>query len=161
MSEPIRVGMSEIACSRSPDVLVTYGLGSCIGACLYDPFLKIGGMAHIMLPDSTMSKGTLNKGKFADTSIPELIARLKQLGAIDSRLVAKIAGGSQMFASIDKDDKLLIGPRNVVAVEKVLEEQGIELTGKNVGGNVGRSIVFDLQTGNVSIKMLNSPEIIL
>lgn len=161
MSELIRVGMSEIACSRSPDVLVTYGLGSCVGVCIYDPLLKIGGMAHVMLPDSSLSKTVTNRGKFADTSIPDLTARLIQMGTLSSRLVAKIAGGSQMFAFMGNDDKLLIGPRNVAAVEKALKEQGIKLSAKNVGGSAGRSILFDLTSGEVTIKMLNSSDIIL
>lgn len=42
MAELIRVGMSEIAVSRSPDVLVAIGLGSCVGVCFYDPVLKYG-----------------------------------------------------------------------------------------------------------------------
>lgn len=161
MSELIRVGMSEIACSRSPDVLVTYGLGSCVGVCIYDPLLKIGGMAHVMLPDSSLSKTVTNRGKFADTSIPDLTARLIQMGTLSSRLVAKIAGGSQMFAFMGNDDKLLIGPRNVAAVEKALKEQRIKLSAKNVGGSAGRSILFDLTSGEVTIKMLNSSDIIL
>ena len=161
MSQLIRVGMSEIACSRSPDVLATYGLGSCVGVCVYDPLLKIGGMAHVMLPDSSLSKTVTNRGKFADTSIPDLIAGLTQMGAAVPRLVAKIVGGSQMFAFMGKDDKLLIGPRNVAAVENALAQQKVKLSAKNVGGNVGRSILFDLVTGEVTIKMLNSADIIL
>jgi chemotaxis protein CheD len=118
-------------------------------------------MAHVMLPDSSLSKTVTNRGKFADTSIPDLTARLIQMGTLVSRLVAKIAGGSQMFAFMGNDDKLLIGPRNVAAVEKALKEQGIKLTAKNVGGSAGRSVLFDLASGKVTIKTLNSSDIIL
>jgi chemotaxis protein CheD len=83
------------------------------------------------------------------------------MGTLVSRLVAKIAGGSQMFAFMGNDDKLLIGPRNVAAVEKALKEQGIKLTAKNVGGSAGRSVLFDLASGKVTIKTLNSSDIIL
>ena len=61
MAELIRVGMSEIAVSRSPDVLVAIGLGSCVGVCFYDPVLKYGGMAHVMLPDSAQILGREQK----------------------------------------------------------------------------------------------------
>ncbi|NLC54184.1 MAG: chemotaxis protein CheD [Firmicutes bacterium] len=166
MSEAIRVGMSEIVVAKAPKVLVTLGLGSCVAVCIYDFFLKAGGMAHIMLPDSSLSSGSrdkvvTNRGKFADTAIPDLFEALRQEGALKERMVVKIAGGAQMFAFSDVNNTLQIGARNIEAVEKILAEMGLKITNRSVGGNVGRSVYMDLETGGVRIKMLNSPEIIL
>ena len=86
---------------------------------------------------------------------------LLQKGAAKERLVVKIAGGAQMFSFNGLNDQIQIGARNVAAVEKALAELGLTITNRSVGGNVGRSVFMDLETGSVRIKMLNSPEIIL
>ncbi|HHU82661.1 MAG TPA: chemotaxis protein CheD [Firmicutes bacterium] len=165
MAEFIRVGMSEIAISRTPDVLVAIGLGSCVGVCFYDPLLKCGGMAHVMLPDSVQILGAgaeiTKPGKFVDTALPELLKKLTELGALPSRLEVKIAGGAQMFCFNGDTDRMLIGPRNVEATEQLLTSLDLKLAGKNTGGNHGRSVRFDLATGMVTVKMVNSPDIII
>lgn len=159
MAEFIRVGMSEIVVSRSPNVLAAIGLGSCVAVCVYDPVSMSGGMAHIMLPKNSRTVEVKKPGKFADTAIPELLERLKDVGVVLSRAEIKISGGAQMFGG--DNHLLMIGPRNVQAVESLLAERNLKIIGKNVGGKNGRSVRFDLATGVVSIKMLNSPEIIL
>lgn len=163
MSESIRVGMSEIVVAKAPKVLVTLGLGSCVAVCIYDFFFKVGGMAHIMLPDSSLSSdnAVTNRGKFADTAIPDLVEALQREGALKERMVVKIAGGAQMFSFNGLNNQIQIGVRNVAAVEKILAEMGLKITNRSVGGNVGRSVFMDLETGGVKIRMLNSPEIIL
>jgi chemotaxis protein CheD len=153
--------MSEIVVSQTPDLLMTLGLGSCVGVCIYDSLLKIGGMAHVMLPDSSMSKEVTNRGKYADTAVPVLVEKMQQMGALKNRMIVKIAGGAQMFAYSGMDHKMQIGPRNVLAVEKSINSIGLRISGKSVGGNLGRSIYMDLATGEVKVRMLNSPEIIL
>ncbi|NLY88898.1 MAG: chemotaxis protein CheD [Firmicutes bacterium] len=165
MAEHIRVGMSEIAVSRTPDVLVAIGLGSCVGVCFYDPQIKCGGMAHVMLPNSVQIVGAgaeiTKPGKFVDTALPELLRRMIQMGALASRLEVKIVGGAQMFNFNGENDRMQIGPRNVEATEQILAKMNLKLTGKNTGGNRGRSVRFDLATGIVTVKMLNSPDFII
>ena len=97
MADLIKVGMADYKVGRSPSTLISYGLGSCIGVSLYDPIRKIGGLLHIMLPDSTQARASDNPAKFADTGIPLMINDVVALGATRARLVAKIAGGAQMF----------------------------------------------------------------
>lgn len=46
------VGMGRIAVAHTPSVLTSLGLGSCVGVSLYSSSKKVGGLAHIMLPDS-------------------------------------------------------------------------------------------------------------
>ena len=77
----IKVGMADLNICKSPDMITTLGLGSCIGIALYDPVTKIGGLAHIMLPDSTQMRNNTNIAKFADTGIEELVKRMVAAGA--------------------------------------------------------------------------------
>ena len=68
MGNVIKVGMADLKIAKSPDVLITLGLGSCIGLVLYDPVTKIGGMLHYMLPDSTKLKNNTNNVRNDNTS---------------------------------------------------------------------------------------------
>lgn len=97
MSQMIKVGMADLNICKSPNAITTLGLGSCIGIAIYDPVTKIGGLAHIMLPDSTKIRNNSNIAKFADTGIVELVNRMVRAGAGRTRMVAKIAGGAKMF----------------------------------------------------------------
>ena len=81
MGEVIKVGMADLNICKAPDTITTLGLGSCIGIALLDPVTKIGGLAHIMLPDSTKMKNNSNIAKFADTGIVELVRRMTEAGA--------------------------------------------------------------------------------
>ena len=127
MSEVIKVGMADLNLCRDPDIITTLGLGSCIGIALYDPSTKIGGLAHIMLPDSTKMRNNSNIAKFADTGIEELLNRMIKAGAVKSRLVAKIAGGAKMFEVSGLSDIGNVGQRNAEASRAKLKQLGIRL----------------------------------
>lgn len=156
--EIIKVGMADLNVTTSPNRLRTTGLGSCVGVTLYDPKKQIAGMAHIMLPSSELSRGPINVAKFADTAIPELIRQLEELGAVRSRLVAKMAGGAQMFAFATQSDLMRIGPRNVEACEIQLRKFNIPIESQDTGGNVGRTIEFDSLSGILYVRTVNQGE---
>lgn len=151
--EPIRIGIADFNVACAPISLVTTGLGSCVAICLWDPKVKIGGVVHIMLPDSSQARNLTNKAKFADTGIRLLIEIMQKKGAQKKRLVAKIAGGAQMFSFKD-NDTMKIGERNVEAVKKELALQEIKILGEDVGGNHGRSIEFFTESGILVVKSL-------
>lgn len=157
MSTAFRVGMSEVKTAKPNDTLVALGLGSCVGVCMYDPLIKLGGMAHIMLPDSTQARDRTNPGKFADTAIPFLLEEMEDQGASRRRLKVKIVGGAQMFSISGTDERLNIGPRNVVAVEASLSKVGLKIAARSVGGNLGKTVTLEPETGKVSVRSFNSP----
>lgn len=149
----VKVGMADMNVTSQSGLIRTTGLGSCVGLTMYDPVTKIGGMAHIMLPTSDIAReGQLNIAKYADTALPVLLSRLQVLGAATSRIVAKMAGGSQMFAFAGSGDTLRIGPRNVESCKSMLDKLGIPLVGEDTGGNYGRTIELDAATGILSIR---------
>ena len=152
MGEIIKVGMADLKTCVSPDGLTTLGLGSCIGIAIVDPTTKIGGLAHIMLPDSTAIKENSNIAKFADSGIEELVRQMVEMGASKRRMVAKIAGGAQMFAFNNNSDLLCVGERNAEASKKKLEQLGIPLLASDTGENYGRTIIFYPETGELVIK---------
>ncbi|HWT76782.1 MAG TPA: chemotaxis protein CheD [Mobilitalea sp.] len=152
MNEMIKVGMADLNVCVSPDALTTLGLGSCVGTVLYDPYRRIAGMVHIMLPDSTKILNNENKAKFADTGIDALISRMVAIGADRKSLIAKIAGGAQMFAFSNNNDMMRIGDRNVEATKLKLTQLGISIKAEDTGDNYGRTIEFYPETGILLIK---------
>ncbi len=152
MSEMIKVGMADLKLCKSPDAVTTLGLGSCVGIALRDPITKVGGLAHIMLPDSTKMQNNSHVPKFADTGITELVRLIVSSGGLRPRLVAKIAGGAQMFAFQNKSELVAIGERNVEAVIRILGEMRIPILSRDVGENYGRTVEFYPETGDFIIK---------
>ncbi|NMA91465.1 MAG: chemotaxis protein CheD [Amphibacillus sp.] len=152
----IKVGIADLKFVKAPDVIRTSGLGSCVGVVIYDPTIKIAGMAHVMLPDSKSAKKEgLNQYKYADTAIPILVDTLLKDGARKYALKAKIAGGAQMFAFSAKNDMLRVGQRNVEAVKKQLEDYQIPIIAEDVHGNSGRTIEFSPETSMLYIRTIS------
>ena len=161
MSEIIKVGMADLNVCVAPNGITTLGLGSCVGIALRDPVTKIGGLAHIMLPDSTSIRNNTNIPKFADTGIEELVKQVVAKGASRARLVAKIAGGAQMFAFQTKSDMVRIGERNVEASKKKLHELKIPILAEDTGKNYGRTVIFYPETGDFIIRAVGKAESVI
>lgn len=154
MSSEIKVSISDYKISESPDKLITIGLGSCVGIAIYDKSSKIGGLSHIMLPDSTFFSKDLKPEKFADLAIDKMVNEITG-GRKSRNLVAKIAGGSSMFTFSDNSVNGNIGDRNVQAVEKKLKELGIPILASHTGGKIGRTMIVNLEDFIVNIRMAN------
>lgn len=163
MSEIIKVGMADLKTCVSPDGVTTLGLGSCVGVAIRDPVTKIGGLAHVMLPDSTaIRNGYLNVPKFADTGIVELVNQMEKLGAKRNRMVAKIAGGATMFSFQGGNSSMgQVGQRNVEATKAKLSELKIPLLAEDTGLNYGRTVIFYPETGAFHIRAVGKSESII
>jgi chemotaxis protein CheD len=154
--EIIKVGIADLNVVKSPNQIRTSGLGSCVGLILFDKVNEVAGLAHIMLPDSSLAnKGSMNHAKYADTAIPQLMDRLAESGARVRSLQAKMAGGAQMFQFQSSNDMMRIGPRNVEAIKQQLKRYNITLLSEDVGGNSGRTIEFDPKTCELMIRTVN------
>lgn len=158
MSQLIKVGMADYKVGKNPDSLITYGLGSCIGIALYDAVAKVGGLSHIMLPDSQQARSSDNPAKFADTALPLMVEDMIRLGAMRSRLKAKIAGGAQMFTFANATEIMRVGERNGEAVRATLKKMDIILVAADTGGNYGRTVELKLESGLFRIKTIDKGE---
>jgi len=154
--EILKVGIADMKIVKAPHLIRTSGLGSCVGVVVFDPLAKIAGLAHVMLPDSSLAKSrSFNAAKYADTAVKDLVLAVINHGARKAGLKAKIAGGAQMFQFSSGNEMMRIGPRNVDAVKKQLAELHILLVGEDVGGNCGRTIEFDPNTCILQIRTIN------
>ncbi|ACV11138.1 CheD, stimulates methylation of MCP proteins [Halorhabdus utahensis DSM 12940] len=150
--ERIKVGIAEYDVSTNGATLSTSGLGSCIGVGLHDEESSVSGLVHVMLPVSEEVNGG-NPAKFADTGVKTLVRELEDHGADRSNIVAKIAGGSDML-DFSKNGSG-IGVRNANVVEETLSALDIPIVGEDIGGDHGRSIRLEGDTGDLIVKSAN------
>jgi chemotaxis protein CheD len=144
------VRMGELAASKTVgDMLVTLGLGSCIGLVLMDRRMGVAGLAHVVLPDSG-GHTEVNRFKFADHAVPELIKRVTALGARRPMLEAVLVGGASMFAAIG--GSMEVGARNEAAVKAQLAAARIRVHASATGGSRGRTVRVDPKTGIVLVR---------
>ena len=149
--ETIKVGLGQLATSAQPGQrLAAVGLGSCVGLAAYDPVAKVAGMVHVVLPDSAIATSTGPPGKYADSAIPALLEALRRLGADPRRLVLKMAGGAQMFAS--GGGLLNIGARNAISVRASVAAAGLKITAADTGGTFGRTLELRVDSGRVTVR---------
>lgn len=145
------VGVADMVASNDPGAeIVTYSLGSCLGITLYDPVRKVGGLLHIMLPDSSIdpAKAVSAPHMFVDTGVPRLFQAVTGLGGDRSRAIIRVAGGSQF---LDQNRVFNIGQRNCDTFFALLARNGYTVHARDVGGVRCRTMRFDLSTGDVSI----------
>jgi chemotaxis protein CheD len=148
--EERRVRRGELAASAvAGDVLVSLGLGSCIGLALLDRRTGVAGLAHVVLPDSGGTAAD-NPLKFADKAVPELIDRVVARGGRRLRLEAALVGGASMFAT--SSATLEVGSRNEAAVRELLKTLRIPVVAAETGGKRGRTVRVHVDATRVTVR---------
>ncbi|MFZ4441407.1 MAG: chemotaxis protein CheD [Syntrophales bacterium] len=151
----IVVGVADMKFSNNPqDVLVTYALGSCIAVVIYDPMVKVGGMLHYMLPDSSLdaNKAKESPGMFADTGVKLLFKSCYTLGAEKKRIITKVAGGASI---LDNTNYFRIGEKNIMALRKIFWKNDVFIDCEDTGKNYNRTVRLDIADGKVHVKSSN------
>ena len=157
-AEPtVVVPIGELAVLRGQGLLMAIGLGSCVGVGLYDPVARVAGLAHVFLPTSRDGVAQRQSpARFADRGVAALVEAMRAHGAVPRRLVAKLAGGAQLFLRAEATG-LDIGRRNVEAVLKALREMGVPVVGQDTGGHHGRTMKLHVSSGRVQVCSMGQP----
>lgn len=155
MEEVIKVGMAELKVAKAPGKIAALGLGSCVAICAYDSVVKVGGIAHVMLPLSSMAVGDNNRAKFGDTALSFLLEEIAKIGAEPHRIDIKLVGGAEMFVHEIKNERLKIGERNIRVIEEACQNLGLKISGRCVGGHTGKSVTLDLENGEVQVRTID------
>jgi chemotaxis protein CheD len=151
-----------VVSKATTDIMVAYGLGSCVAVCLYDPLSGVGGMLHALLPDAPGNPaGEANPAKFVKQGVPLLLEAVTKLGANKSRLVVRLCGGAQMLTAPGLNNTLNIGERNVATAEEVLKQLGLRIKDQITGGHAGRTVKLFVNGGKITVKTLGQGEQIL
>jgi chemotaxis protein CheD len=142
------VGVAEMKLAFKPgDVVVTHGLGSCLGITLHDPVAGVGGLLHVMMPTSSANpdKAKANPFMFVDTGLPAFLDALQKAGAVKGRCRLKVAGG----AAVNEKDHFEIGKRNYIIFKKTLWKCGVLIDAEDVGGGTARTLYLQIGSGRV------------
>jgi chemotaxis protein CheD len=131
-------------------------VGSCAGLMICHRRLKLAAVAHIVLPEAAGRPGA--PGKFADTAIPYMVDLLGKEGAERASLIAKVAGGAQMFGV---SGPLQIGDANIHAVAAILSDLGIPLQARSAGGTKGRKLTFHCDNGEITVEIAGEASFVL
>jgi chemotaxis protein CheD len=145
------VRVADLRVGTGDDVLVTVGLGSCVAIILHDPAVRVGGLAHVLLPSTALSRGEAAPGRCVQTAVPALLEQMAAKGADPRRLRARIVGGASMFAALAAPGTVQMGERNVVAARQVLGAHGVPVVGEDVGADYGRTVRFRVADGCVEV----------
>jgi chemotaxis protein CheD len=154
LTKNVVIDIADMKVSKNPeDILVTYALGSCIGVALYDPVVKVGGLVHVMLPESNLENGkggVKNPYKYIDTGVPRLYKKMYEMGAQKKRIENAVIGGSQIM---DDSGFFNIGKRNYAALRKLFWKNNVLINRQHVGGRINRTVKMEVATGRIHVKL--------
>lgn len=146
------VDTGSVVLAHANDTLAIYGLGSCIALVIYDETIHVACMLHVLLPSAPEHSLGLDT-KYADSGIKKMLNYLKFAGAKKINLKAKMVGGMHSFyKSISFSD---IGLRNARQCKFLLAKYNILLVSEDIGGSMGRSVVFSVADMSFSIRFEN------
>jgi chemotaxis protein CheD len=150
------VGIGELVVSKDVNILLKcVGVGSCIALCIYDPVVRVGGIAHMLLPCSRNRDEMTSPVKYIDSGVPLMLARMIKNGADRSNMIIKIAGGAKMLSIPGENSHLDIGQKNIAEIKAALNRENLAVCGADLGGNCGRTIEFFLDSGKITVKVVN------
>jgi chemotaxis protein CheD len=147
----IIVKVADLRSGTGNDILVTIGLGSCVGIVLYDATAHVGGLAHVLLPSPALGRQDSNPAKFPQTAVPLLLEQMGQHGASIRRISARLIGGASMFSGLGAPGTIQMGERNVVASRQALHQHGVAIVGEATGGDFGRTVRLWVVDGRVEV----------
>jgi chemotaxis protein CheD len=141
------VGIGEFVVSGDPQAsIITHALGSCVAVCVWDPQALVGGMLHYLLPEASLNSERARRqpAAFADTGIPMLFRAAYEIGLSKHRCRVHLLGGAAGGGSD-------IGLRNTLIAKRLLRQNGVQVHGEALGGNVVRTVTLVIATGHVKV----------
>lgn len=157
LKKTLVVGVADMLASNDARAeLATHSLGSCLGLAIYDPIQRVGGLLHVMLPDSRIdpAKAASSPYMFVDTGVPRLFHAVYAFGGDKGRLIVRVAGGAQF---LDQSNLFNIGERNTEHLFALLARNGVSVHAHDVGGRSSRTLRLDMSTGGLSIYTPGKP----
>lgn len=127
--------------------LVTTILGSCIAVCVWHEKSGVGGINHFLLP--LWNGDGLPTPKYGNVAINRLVEKIRTIAG-GGTLIAKVFGGASMWSQTS--GALAVGERNVELAFNTLEDMKIKVVSQDIGGGMGRKIIFDTESGTVLLR---------
>jgi chemotaxis protein CheD len=163
MKREVTVNMGEMAIGGGDLILQTNGVGSCLVITMFDDVIKIGGLAHAMLPGRHVAGIAVTKilqekdgiytgeAKYVEEAMERLVTGIVEQGGVAERLHVKLIGGARMFHLLTASN-FTVGMQNVESAKTKLLDMQIPLESEDTGGTIGRSVGIDLSNGLVTVR---------
>lgn len=142
----------QIFVTGRPHAVVTV-LGSCISITLWDARRRVGGISHSLLPRRERDD-TGEESRYVDESLRRLLDRMETLGVRRRDLQVKLFGGGDVIGPRRGPDRPTVGRQNIEAAVEILVETKLLLAASDVGGPLGRKLIFNTENGDVLVKRL-------
>ncbi len=127
-------------------------LGSCVSLVLWHPGERLGGMCHYMLPTRPRPGDGPLDGRYGDEALALLFDDIRKTGTHPQHYRARIFGGADMFPGMKAPAARRIGRENVLLAHELLAHHGLTCVASHVEGTVHRYVIFDVNTGKVTMK---------
>jgi chemotaxis protein CheD len=141
----------ELMCPERPLVVSTI-LGSCLAITMYSPRLSLGGMCHAVLPSSSGERSM----KYIDQAFAYMLQHFARLGVGREKIEVKLFGGADTLRTTTRQVRApqtaTIGRQNIVTARAMIEREGLRLAASDLGGSLGRKILFYSHTGEIFLK---------
>ena len=132
-------------------------LGSCVAVTFWHPGLRLGAMCHYLLPSRGANVDEPG-GKYAEDVIPLISRHFADMGLLPAAFQVKIFGGSSMFPGLSLGENLNIGAKNIQVGLAVLTRSGFNILNYDLAGGTNRTVVFDLDSGEVWVRQGQVPQ---
>lgn len=147
----------ELIISQKPSLVVTV-LGSCVSVTMFHRPTRRAAICHAMLPDpkSACEDGDqASRYRYVSEVLPDMCSHFAQAGLLAEQIEVKLFGGGNVISMAEEPpSERWIGSANVRRAREILREAGYSIRASNVGGTIGRKILFNTATGEVMHKHL-------
>lgn len=149
----IKIISGEWYVSTRPGEMLDTILGSCVAACIRDPYARIGGMNHFLLPGEGNATGMSDGARYGVFAMESLINGILKAGGRKERLEVKVFGGGNVTSNSAR-----IGSKNAAFIRDYLAREGLPICSQNLEGHLPRRVNYFPDTGRVRMRMLHSAE---
>ncbi|MEM9443893.1 MAG: chemotaxis protein CheD [Verrucomicrobiota bacterium] len=150
------VGVADGKFTNQKDgTITTYALGSCLGITLYDRARLLGGLIHIMLPTPKEGASTAKVFMYLEKGLPIALQKFQSAGSRVSQLECKVFGGARVMQA---DNYFSIGDKNIEKCRQMSQQTGLKVSVWEVGGQLNRTIKFQMSDGKVKVRTPGKPE---
>lgn len=150
----VKILPGEFYVTGDPEEVLVTVLGSCVSACIRDPYTQIGGMNHFMLVANKAGSGgawggEVESARFGNFAMEKLINGMLKRGCQRERMEIKVFGGANVTNTRNE-----IGTDNAAFVLRYLEAEGLRCVAQDLGGFHPRRILYFPMTGKVVRRLL-------
>ena len=147
--EIVKIFSGDFYVTKSPEMIATI-LGSCVSACIRDPFAHVGGMNHFLLPgDASIDNNFSQSARYGVFAMESLINGILKAGGRKERLEIKVFGGGNVI-----NNSARIGSKNAKFIREFLHKEGYKIASEDLEGEHPRRVHYYPDTGKVRMQLL-------